>query len=154
MSIAWWGVGGLTWAGLRRSIESQVLLCQPPRIIVIHLGGNDLTLKPCTAIENAIAKEIRYLRTALPDAIIIWVDILDRLNWRSNAFSKTAMNKKRKRVNRSGRSWVTKSGRSDVLRMDINSETPGFYLADGVHLSLVGLEFYLDALKDTLLKHI
>ena len=153
-SIAWWGVGGLTWSGLRRSVESQVLLCCPPKIIALNLGGNDITRAPCTAITNKISKEIRYLRAAFPLATIIWIDIIDRINWRTNQFSRTVINAKRKRLNRHGRSWVKSTGPSDVLSIDIDASTPGFYLADGVHLSEVGLEFYLDALKDVLNKHI
>ncbi|KAH3699353.1 hypothetical protein DPMN_074309 [Dreissena polymorpha] len=43
-SIAWWGIGGLTWSSLRRSIEANVLLSTPPKVLVLHLGGNDLCI--------------------------------------------------------------------------------------------------------------
>ena len=152
-SIAWWGIGGLTWSGLRRSVESQVLLCTPPKIIALHLGGNDLARAPCTAITNQISKEIRYLRAAFPQTVLIWINILDRVNWRTNHFTRKTINSKRKRINRHGASWVKSTGPSDTLVIDIDASTPGVFLADGVHLSEVGLKFYLDALKDSLSKH-
>ena len=153
-SIAWWGVGGLTWAGLRRSVESQVLLCSPPKIIILHLGGNDIGQLPCEAIANQIAKEIRYLRSAFADCTIIWVNILDRIKWRPTDFPRKAINSIRRRLNRQGRSWVKAHKKSDVLNIDIDTSVPGFYAPDGVHLSAVGLEFYLNALRDILCKHI
>jgi len=76
---------------------------------------------------------------------IVWVDILARLAWASGS----KLDRKRRRVNRYGRQLVgTING--DFLSVEIDSETPGFYRNDGIHLSQVGLEMFLDAVKDKL----
>ena len=96
-SIGWHAVGGLTWPRLRQTIELQVLLDEPPKVIVIHLGGNDLCNFTTTQIINNIHREMSYLREALPNTCIIWVDILDRCCWASE-LSKGAMRRKRSRI--------------------------------------------------------
>ncbi|KAH3706906.1 hypothetical protein DPMN_066297 [Dreissena polymorpha] len=152
-SIAWWGIGGLTWSSLRRSIEANVLLSTPPKVLILHLGGNDLCIDSFTKVRNNIKREIKYLRIAFADTAIIWVDIIDRINWRSSLPMKI-ITSKRRRVNRFGRVCVQWASRSTSITVDIDSNTPGFFLPDGVHLSPVWLEFYLDTLRDAVIQFV
>lgn len=152
-TIGWWGISGMHWFDFRKAIEANVLLSRPPDIVAINLGGNDLTSSSLTKLRNVIAREIRYLRSALPQARIIWVDILQRLSWMGD-YPQQIVERKRRRINRWGRQQVKAGGQWDILTIDIDSSTPGFYAHDGVHLSLVGLEFYLDSLRDVLLKYV
>ena len=149
--IGWWGVWGLTWSRLREVIQVNVTLNVPPRIIFIHLGGNDIVDLKTTAIINAIEREVSYLRAAFPQTTIVWVDILDRLSWGLHSYSPKQLKKKLKRINDFGRQQVRQE-RHQVLTMDITPETKGFYYVDGVHLSDVGLEMYLDFIRDTILE--
>ena len=152
-TVAWWGVRGLRWCDFRRAVESQVLLSEPPRIILVHLGGNDLTTLSLLQLKKAMESEIAYLRAAFPQTMIIWCDILPRKVWRGAANLK-AINEKRKRVNRVGRQIVRQSGRGDeILCSEIDLKT-NFFREDGVHLNDVGLEFYLDYLREGVLKHL
>lgn len=151
-TIAWWGVRGLTWTEFRRSIEGQVLLSSPPTVIILHLGGNDLAQMSIIKLKRKMQCEISYLREAFPDSTLIWVDILPRRVWRG-ALEIKAIEEKRIRVNRLGRQIVRSSGKSDVVSTDIDKET-NFFREDGVHLNNVGLEFYLDYLKDAILRNI
>lgn len=151
-TIAWWGVRGLRWSDFRRSVQSQVLLSPSPSVIVLHLGGNDLHELSICKIKRCMTAEVKYLREAFPGAVIIWVDILPRRCWKG-AWTLNQMETKRKRVNRLGRCLVKKTGRSDIVCPDIDLET-NFFRADGVHLNDVGLEFYLDYLRDSLKKNL
>jgi len=60
------------------------------------------------------------------------------------------MEAKRKRVNGMGHKALATLPSRDVLRVDITHETAGFYRQDGVHLSDVGSDFLLDAMKDAI----
>jgi lysophospholipase L1-like esterase len=151
-NIAWWGERGLRWTRFRRSVEAQVLLSTPPSVIIINLGGNDLVSLPLVTLKELIKSEINYLREALPDAIIIWFDIIQRQTWSGATSGWVAMEKKRKRINGIGRYFVGSSGKSDVIKTDIDAKT-GFFRPDGVHLNDVGLEFYLDYLRDALIRN-
>lgn len=152
--IGWWGKRGLQWDGFRQSIGAATLLNVPPKLVLIHLGGNDIISKPLTYIFNAIQREVRYLRTSLPETVLVWINILPRRFWGNEHYSPDTVETKLKRVNRWGRQQVNLHPRSFALAMDIDTQTPGFYRSDGVHLSDVGLEFYLDYMKDVCLKYL
>ncbi|XP_060570324.1 uncharacterized protein LOC132728663 isoform X1 [Ruditapes philippinarum] len=149
VSIAWWGKRGLGWSGLRRHIELQVLFSQPPKMVIINLGGNDLQSFKTPDIRNLIKQEIDYLRDAFPDTLLVWMDILPR-TWPEN--ENKPLNLKRKRLNRLGRRIVMESGKGAIITTEINDAC--FFRPDGIHLNIVGLEFYLDYLKDAIVENL
>ena len=128
------------------------MLFQPaPKIIVLHLGGNDLVNKSIFQIQNSINREIKYIRVACPNTILIWVDIIQRRTWQG-AVQHMAIEHKRRRINRIGRTSVLKGGPGDHVSCDILA-SENFFRPDGVHLNDVGLEFYLDHIRDAILKY-
>ncbi|XP_053401628.1 uncharacterized protein LOC128557690 [Mercenaria mercenaria] len=153
LTIDWLGVRGLHWQSFRQQIEAKVLFSSPPSIIFLHLGGNDLTDSTVVQIKRTMETEIEYLREAFPESIIVWIDILQRQVWRGALKGYDVIEQKRLRINRAGRKLVRSIGRYDVIHPDIDAETP-FFRPDGVHLNDVGLEFYLDYIKDSILKNI
>ncbi|XP_052271836.1 LOW QUALITY PROTEIN: deleted in malignant brain tumors 1 protein-like [Dreissena polymorpha] len=79
---------------------------------------NDLMI-PLKEIFDIMRAEIRYLRDAWPEAILIWVDILERGGWDRKDV------RKMKRVNRFGRVEVLSTGKSDYWRPDISTDEQG-----------------------------
>lgn len=151
-SIGWYGIGGMSWVDFSKSLQLRALFQPAPEIILIHLGGNDLSTHSVRFIMNLIKKGVRYLRVAFPEAKLVWIDILQRLNWGVNQSSLGVIELKRCRLNRFGRGIIGNKGGTS-LSIDIDSATPGFFMSDGVHLSDIGLEFYLNALSDFLIEH-
>ncbi|KAH3827369.1 hypothetical protein DPMN_129305 [Dreissena polymorpha] len=145
------GVRGIGWHRLRHAIEAEVLLGIPRSIIVVHLGSIDLVNYSVLQIRNIMDREFRYLRAAFPTCLLIWIDILPRRTWPGAANVK-AVDNKRRRINRLGRKLVMAAAHGDVLSCDIQQED-GLFRPDGIHLNDVGLEFYLDSLRDTIIKH-
>jgi hypothetical protein len=141
------------WTSLRHEIEAKVLLSSPPSIIIIHLGGNDLISISNLQIKDVMRSELLYLREAFPTTIIIWVDILPRRVWGSDPSAYKILENKRSRINRIGRQLVSSLGNFDLVKPDIDSKT-AFFRQDGIHLNEVGLEFYLDYLRDAILKNL
>jgi lysophospholipase L1-like esterase len=129
-----------------------VLLSPAPELIFIHLGGNDLCEVQVSKLRKLMSDDIQYLRDAFPETKIIWIDILPRRRWRG-AKSLRTIDIKRKRINRLGRYLLRSSGKFDFITMDIDTKT-NFFLDDGVHLNDVGLEFYLDYVKDCIVKNL
>ena len=79
-------------------------------MIVVQLGGNDLTTVKRGKLMGMIKKDLFYMASIFPSAYIIWSDILSILLWRditSTPDTLRKMNQKRKRINRAGRQ-VTK----------------------------------------------
>lgn len=151
--IGWWGIRGLKWADFRRSVECAVLLNQPPKIVFIHLGVNDFGYTPLHKIRNMIKREIAYFSNGLPNSVLIWVDILQRVRW-GGVSTNSKIEAVRKRINRWGTLQVCRHSKHDKLILDIDSRTPGFYIPDGVHLSDVGLAVYLDGIRDKILMYL
>ncbi|XP_053388262.1 uncharacterized protein LOC128545954 [Mercenaria mercenaria] len=152
--IGWWGIRGMSWEDFRHSIEVNVLLGKPPKMILIHLGGNDITKMPVSELRGIIQCEVTYLREAMPDSKLIWVNILQRLSWRTDKYGIQEIESIRKRINRWGRQQVSLHPQHDIVSIDIDYKTPGFFRDDGVHLSDVGLAFYLDAVNDAIIKNL
>ncbi|MES9880224.1 MAG: SGNH/GDSL hydrolase family protein [Sedimenticola sp.] len=148
MGIGWYGIRGMGLNDLIHSVQLRVLFQPSPRVIVVHLGGNDLLDMSNYKIFRRIRGGLRYLAAACSEATIIWVDILQRAQWTA------AQEGKRRRVNQYGRQQARLLKKSATIAVDIDLSTPGFYRPDGVHLSEVGLEFYLDTLRDAILAHI
>lgn len=155
-TIAWWGIRGMGWRQFIPSLQLDVALRSPPKIIIIHLGGNDITSHTIGGIARLIKQGIRYLRAAFPRKILVWVDILPRLNWGVAGDSLAAIHDKVRRVNIQGHKFISKGVgvQFHVLKVGIDGQTRGFFREDGVHLSAVGLEFYLDSLRDCLIHNL
>ncbi|XP_053404632.1 uncharacterized protein LOC123552767 isoform X2 [Mercenaria mercenaria] len=151
--VGWYGIRGMSWSSFIHSLQLKIAFQKPPSIFMIHLGGNDVSKFSLCRIFNLISKGLNYVASTFPECVIIWCDILPRLNWGTGQIYKKA-DGKRRRINRFGRQKVLALPKGDVLSIDIDTDTPGFYRLDGVHLSLVGLEYFLDALKDKLVSRL
>jgi lysophospholipase L1-like esterase len=149
MSVAWWCQRGMGLQDLKHAFQLPALFRNPPKVIFIHVGGNDLTKHSVKFLLQLITETFDYIRQAFPDTPIVWIDILPRLQWGIPGDKVKGIKKKRLRINQFGRSAA-----NEVLKIDIDEQTPGFFRADGVHLSDIGLEFYLDSLKDCILKYL
>ena len=144
-TLGWYGIRGMSWVSFRHNMQLEVLFSPPPKGIFIHLGGNDVTTQSLCRIFTLIRSGLRYLRVAFPNTKIIWLDVLPRLIWVPGSKE----DKKRRRINRFGRQ-VVGTLKGEVLTCEIDNMTPGFFRQDGIHLSQIGLEMLLDAIKDKL----
>lgn len=124
----------------------------PPKVVFFHLGGNDLTKHSLRFIFKMVQESIQYITSAFPDSEFVWVDILQRIDWGVGNDEKRLIEKKRKRVNQFGRKIIRLTKNHHCIRFDIDESTPGFFRSDGVHLSDVGLDMYIDTIRETLLK--
>ena len=150
-SVGWYGIRGMPWTQFTHSLQLRILFQAPPKVIMIHLGGNDLTHTGILPIFNLIRRGINYISRACPDAHFIWVDILQRLHWTDSYRGDVRIERKRQRVNRFGRNLITSLPKGHFLVHDIDIYTPGFFRNDGTHLSRVGLAMYLDAARESIL---
>lgn len=144
-TIDWQGIRGMSWVSFRHRMQLKAVFDTPPRALCIHLGGNDIESMSLCRIFALMRSGLKYIHAAFVDARLVWVDILPRLTWSRGSKE----DKKRRRVNRFGRQ-LCRHLKGDFLSTEIDNLTPGFYRRDGVHLSQVGLEMFLDAIKDKL----
>lgn len=149
-TVKWLCARGIGWRDFRHTVELNVLLSRPPKIVAVSLGGNDLVSLSIRQIQNLVSRETRYLRSAFPEVTIVWIDILTRREWRGEHQGWLVIDNKRKRVNRLCKQIIRDQGRSAFVTVDICADE-GFFTTDGVHLNLLGKEFFIDTLRETLL---
>ena len=153
-SVIWDGRSGMKVKELHSAIQHGILKGYKPKIIIVHLGGNDITSSNTCQIISVLTKSLEYLFSVFSNSMIVWTNILPRLRWRNTpntpASAKT-MDLKRKRINRKMRQITLQHELGRTLNHQaINRDTPGFYHSDGVHLSDVGIEMYLLSLEQSI----
>lgn len=147
-NVWWCGKSGMRWEGLLQTIQLQMLHNPPPKILIIHLGGNNIHNTKITKLISAINKDIKYLRDTLLDTHIIWCDILPRLQWRNNlSESPKLLNIKRKRINRAAHQFLRLLENTSVISPNIPWHMSELFMTDGVHLSDMGNMVYLQTIK-------
>lgn len=156
LTVGWKCVRGLKWSDFHHCIQRELLFCTAkPKVIIIHLGGNDLNIASLFKLRRMINREIDFLYSVFPDTTIVWCDIIQRRVWRGLGDKiNVVMERKRRRVNGFGRRAVLSRTRGRIITIDIDYQTAGFYRPDGVHLSDVGLDMFLDGIRECLLAEV
>ena len=111
VTVAWWGVRGMGWDDFIHQMQLPVLFRSPPKVILLHLGGNDLVQHSLKVVFKLVQESVEYLATALPDVVLLWVNILQRSNWRAPALENRAIEKNVKRwISLAANSWEAITG--------------------------------------------
>ena len=143
--VVWIGSPGMHWNELCPKIE--LLIEYPsPALLVIHVGGDDLESIGMAGFMKKIKKSLLYISKVLPDAYLVWSDILPRTVWPAK------VNSKRLRINRHGHQTVRElpNGNGRFIRHEHAIETPGLLENDGTHLTEIGNDLFLYTLEEAL----
>lgn len=117
----------------------------PPDVIIIHLGGNDLTIRSGKSLIIQITADLTTLQEHFPSARLIWSNIIQRKTWRACCDSRK-IDRSRWGVNREV-SRTMRNGLGAVIEHpQFRMERPDLYRSDGVHLSEVDLNIFLNGL--------
>ncbi|MEW8545795.1 MAG: hypothetical protein AB2693_19915 [Candidatus Thiodiazotropha sp.] len=152
-NILWLGAGGMHWSELIPKFQCTMIFNPPPDLIVIHVGGNDLVTVKQAKLIKVIRRDLQYLASVFPTAIVVWSDILPRKSWRgieNNPQNLAKMNEKRKRINRAGRQVIHDLTYGRAIIHELDATTPGLFKPDGVHLTLIGNAIFLNTFKEAL----
>ncbi|VDI02042.1 Hypothetical predicted protein [Mytilus galloprovincialis] len=148
-SIVWIGHSGMLWDMVPSIITALLNWRPPPSIILIHCGGNDLCNIQNGKLLYNIKDTLRQLMSSLPNTTVIWSYILPRRIWR-NAMNKKAIERSRARVNRGVRSYLHKVGGKAIKHTDFDDIHPTLFADDGVHLSYIGNDIFINAIQSAL----
>ena len=152
-SVEWDGHSGLCVEKLHANLQLGLLRGKNPKIILLHLGGNNIHNTNQGKIIRILKREANYLFLNFPEALIAYVFILPRLSWSrsDDTVSVRTMNQKRLRINRTMSNYFLAHSKGRVLNIkSIDAATTGFFRTDGVHLSLVGIEMYINAICESI----
>ncbi|XP_040216656.1 uncharacterized protein LOC120946033 [Rana temporaria] len=145
--VRWIGIRGLMWQKVLPEVHRGASLDRAPDILVIHAGGNDLSVRPMRQVIKDIQWDIRRLRASFPDLIIVWSDVVARMAWRE-ARSLERLDKARIKVNREVGRFVVQQGGIAVRHSDLEVETWRYLRGDGVHLNPIGIDLWALGLEE------
>uniref|UniRef100_A0A8C1YND6 Si:dkeyp-121d4.3 n=1 Tax=Cyprinus carpio TaxID=7962 RepID=A0A8C1YND6_CYPCA len=137
----WWkGIQGMTWQQLIPLLLQHKDNWPKPDVLIIHLGGNDIsTTAPETFIET-VKKDISSLKSIFPKCRLVWSSILSRQSWRGTEDSKE-MDIIRIAVNDSIYKIMKELGGYAIKHHNIKPSS-GVYRTDGIHLSGKGIDVF------------
>ena len=131
----------MTLEKLREQITTMMKYEDPPKFIVIHIGGNDIGASKVEHLRNDVKHVLTWVARNLPNTLIIWSQILPRINWRySENFD--AMERCRYRINNYVAFFVIRNGGAYIRYPEIKVNN-SFICSDGVHLTDLGNNVFL-----------
>lgn len=131
-------------------LQGMVNIKGIPHIIVVHCGANDILSYSC-------GKLLYYMKVAFitmicnvaPGSAIVFSEMLPRLNWRYS-FNDILVERTRRRINRGVRSYLLKRRCYIIKHPDFDDKYKGMFAEDGVHLSFIGNDIFLNTLQGAL----
>ncbi|CAG2204727.1 unnamed protein product [Mytilus edulis] len=131
-------------------VEENLRCYPPPQILIIHLGSNDLGLIKEKELIEQIRLDIMRLHVLLPNLSLVWSEILPRRYWHL-AKNQVAINSTRKRVNAAVQYIQEELNHGLVIcHPNIKAQDRDLFRLDGVHLSDVGNDVFLNNVQGAL----
>lgn len=145
--IKWLGVPGMLWSRLLPEVKKHALREGPPDVLILHLGGNDLSIRSMVDISRDIKGDVWRLMELFPKTIVLWSDMVARTSWRM-ARSVEGVNRARKKINRDISKFMVRNGCLAIRHPELEFETWRYLRVDWVHLNDVGLDLWMLGLQD------
>ena len=134
---------------LKSILRTLSSLEDTPDVIVLHVAGNDLGAYETGDLRYFLRAQLRYIKRNYPNTKLIWSQILPRTNWRHSK-NNEAMEKARKRLNSYVATRTIGTGGAYIKYRNIYLANTELWSADGIHLSNVGNERFLNSLQHAL----
>ncbi|XP_034339178.1 uncharacterized protein [Magallana gigas] len=155
-TINWNGRRGMVWEYLYTTVSSMLIANKQPTILIIHCGGNNIgdpqnTLK---GIQKFMKLTLSQIADLLPNTLIVWSHILPRSNWRQSLSTIEGENSRR-RINSAIATFVLKKlNGASIKYTDIQITQKRLFRLDGVHLSDLGNNIYINSLKNAIVQFV
>ncbi|XP_037321498.2 uncharacterized protein si:dkeyp-121d4.3 [Pungitius pungitius] len=152
VGIWWKGTQGMTWSQLLPQLHQLKVTWPNPDVLIMHLGGNDLSTDSPTDLLASVKKDLTSMKSIFPHCILVWSNILPRRLWRHST-DNHEVDLVRTTINRRIQNIVLELGGASLTHENIRcGSNTGLYRADGVHLSPKGIDLFNLNLQDFLEK--
>ncbi|XP_053305752.1 uncharacterized protein LOC128468000 [Spea bombifrons] len=142
IKLKWFGFRGFGWKDVIGEVFHLLDRGNAPNVLLLHAGGNDLGLIPQKELVRQISQDLRKLKDRLPGVIVVWSEIVPRLNWR-HARDHEAVARCRGKVNKLVASFTKKMHGVVVRHQELEKLLPGYFQSDGVHLTDIGIDILI-----------
>ncbi|CAG2200019.1 unnamed protein product [Mytilus edulis] len=82
VNIWWQGKCGGKVLDMKQQIRTMLKYEDPPTILVLHIGGNDIGEKSSKTLCELIRKQFSWMRQLMLDTVFVWSQIIPRSSWR------------------------------------------------------------------------
>ncbi|XP_076598707.1 uncharacterized protein LOC143327925 isoform X2 [Chaetodon auriga] len=152
VAIWWKGTQGMTWPQLLPQLHQLKVTWPNPDVLIMHLGGNDLSTDSPTDLLASVKKDLTSMRSIFPQCVLVWSNILPQRAWRHSADSHE-VDLVRSTVNRRIQNIISDLGGTSLTHDNIRcGANTGLYRVDGIHLSPKGIDVFNLNLQDFLEK--
>ena len=146
----WWqGYGGLSLKTAKYKIRCLLRIRSPPNFIILHVGGNDIGNINLKRIRTLVKEFFSYITSVMVDTKVIWSEVLPR-KW----VQPKQMEKCRKRLNTFAIQQIKQHGGFYLRHLYLQPFGRfgnWLYATDGIHLSSIGNDLFVDGIKQGLL---
>lgn len=119
-----------------RVVWHYARLDQPTDMLVLHVGGNDLGVRPIGELMLAIKADFMTLCLAFPGMLIVWSDMVVRTAWRMTR-SVERVNKSSIKVNKVVGRFVSRNGGLVIRHAELEVNV-GFFITGGMGALICG----------------
>ncbi|XP_069481364.1 uncharacterized protein [Ambystoma mexicanum] len=137
----WLGTPGMQWRALLPALCSQLSRMGAPRMLIVHLGGNDLADLDRGGLLKEMQEDIRFVGRMLPETEIAWSEIFPRGVWRGEGLN-AAMEKSRRQVNKNMERFMKQEGLAFTRHLMLCDRDTANFAKDGVHLPDAGMDTF------------
>ncbi|XP_029472955.1 uncharacterized protein LOC115099443 [Rhinatrema bivittatum] len=145
-TIQWFGSWGMRWGQLSSFLQDQKGIRCFPRIMIVHLGGNNIGKSYCRDLNMNMRKDLVGMLNMMPGMKIGWSDIIIRMKNHAEPLWCWGV----KKVNRQIGKWLVQRGGFWIRHYSSWELIGGFFRSDGVHLSDIGNDLFNNALQEGL----
>ena len=147
--IVWLGQKGMRWEQLLPALQLHMITRGHPRMIIVHLGGNNIDSVPQINLMKTIREDLIYIHSVFSSTLLVWCDILPRQVWRNNINGDSkVLNLKCKRINRAAHQCMNEMSLGKVVSPHILWYMTELFSNDGVHLSEFGKLTYVQTFRN------
>lgn len=143
INVSWFGWGGLRWRGLLPFFFTSLRGRAAPDLLIIHCGGNDMGAVKSVHLVSLMKEDLHKLHAKHPDISICFSLINQRCQWKTGA-KPSKIDKARRFVNSVMTTFVQSINGAVIEHPDIRHDSPGLFLADGVHFTPRGNDMFLE----------
>ena len=149
-TVRWIGRSGMRWCHFFQKITDLHASCTcVPQILIIHLGGNDLSRLSLYQLNLLITSATNFIHQHWPTTQIALSAIIPRRSYKGARRNK-AMDGARKAINRHMRKVMTNCNGIFIPHPTFHFRNSELYLDDGVHLSGKGNQQLLTDISNAL----
>ncbi|XP_077127852.1 uncharacterized protein LOC143783335 [Ranitomeya variabilis] len=147
LEVSWRGIKGLRWRQIFLEMVDIAKRAKGPVVLVLHAGGNDLGKRKGAELYTVRSTDVERFVGLLPDMVVVWSEIIPRAVWHG-AKDVKAIENSRKRINTKTSKLVRENYGIVVRHQELEGNNVASLRPDGIHLTDVGLDIFLEGLRD------